>query len=171
MRVLLTLEPPGCPIWRKESVRRHFGWTVSSAAGQSVIQMLTMTTVNRLVRGLVKYCTVEAPEFMVAQFSWIFWLPLTQEWTSSTNCEKQNYFIHFYTSISTKICPHEPKKKPDHPKFAYMNLNYSTVCTVTNTNYLLVPFSCIYYYAILVWLTYSTNVHLFTNKKLGIFFL
>lgn len=46
-----------------------------------------MTTVSRLVRGLIKYYTVEAPEFMVAQFSWIFLLTLTEELTSSMNCE------------------------------------------------------------------------------------
>lgn len=72
--------------------------------------MLTMTTVNRLVRDLVKYCTVKAPKFMVAQFSWIFWLPLTHELTSSMNYEVQYKFINNFTSISTKICPYKPGK-------------------------------------------------------------
>lgn len=72
--------------------------------------MLTMITVNRLVQDLVKYCTVKAPEFMVAQFSWIFWLPLTHELTSSMNYEVQYKFINNITSISTKKCPYKPGK-------------------------------------------------------------
>lgn len=63
--------------------------------------------------------------------------------------------------MSAKICPHEPGKKNDNSKFASMNLNDSTECTVTNTYYLPVPFSCNYYYAILFRLMYSRNVHLF----------
>lgn len=56
------------------------------------------------------------------------------------------------------------KKKIDNPKFAYMNLNDSTVCTMTNTNYLLVPFSCICSYAIYQYESDCTNVHLLTRN-------
>lgn len=47
---------------------------------------------------------------MVAQFSWIFWFPLTHELTSSMNYEVQYKFINNFTSISTKICPYKPGK-------------------------------------------------------------
>lgn len=59
-------------------------------------------------------------------------------------------------------------KKNDNSKFAAMNLNDSTECTVTY--YLPVPFSCNYYYAILLRLMYSTNVHLLTRNWVSYLF-
>lgn len=49
-----------------------------------------------------------------------------------------------------------------------MNLNDSTECTVTY--YLPVPFSCNYYYAILLRLMYSTNVYLLPRNWVSFFF-
>lgn len=55
-----------------------------------------------------------------------------------------------------KICLHE--------------FECSTECTVTNNYYLPVPFSCNYYYAILLRLMYSTNVHLLRRNWVSFFF-
>lgn len=66
---------------------------------------------------------------------------LNELWT----CISSLMIIHVYPP---KYVLMNLEKKIDNPKFAYMNLNDSTVCTMTNTNYLLVPFSCICSYAI-----------------------